>query len=63
MLQPYKIDMYVYAESKEDADKLEQALKDFVNRQRVRGVAVTAHKLNTLLDKWGENILITNYLR
>ncbi len=63
MLQPYKIDMYVYAESKEEADKLEQALKDFVNRQRGRGVPVTAHKLNALLDKWGENILITNYLR
>lgn len=63
MLQPYKIDMYVYAESQDEADKLAQALKAFVNQQRERGVAVTAQKLCALLDKWGENILITNYLR
>lgn len=48
--------MYVYANSKEEADKLEQSLKDFVNRQRERGVAVTAEKLNALLNRWGSSI-------
>lgn len=63
MLQVYKLDMYVYANSKEKADKLEQSLKDFVNRQRERGVAVTAEKLNAILRQYGDNILITNFLR
>ena len=55
--------MYVYANSKEEADELEQSLKDFVNRQRERGVAVTAEKLNAILKQYGDNILITNFLR
>ncbi len=63
MLQPYKIDLYVYAESQAEADGLEDTLKGFVNRQRERGVAVTAQKLNALLRKWGDNFLITNFLR
>lgn len=63
MLHPYKIDMYVYAESQDEADKLAQALKAFVNQQRERGVAVTAHRLNALLCQWGNNPIITNFLR
>lgn len=63
MLQPYKIDMYVYAESQDEADKLAQALKAFVNQQRERGVAVTAQRLNALLCQWGNNPIITNFLR
>ena len=63
MLQPYKIDLFVYAESDSEALTLEQSLKRFVNEQRERGVAVTASKLNTLLDRYGSNPLITNFLR
>lgn len=63
MLQVYKLDMYVYAKSKEEADTLEQSLKDFVNRQRIRGVAVTADKLNSILKQYGDNKLITDFLR
>lgn len=63
MLQPYKIDLFVYAESDSEASVLEQAFKRFVNEQRERGVAVTASKLNTLLDRYGSNPIITNFLR
>lgn len=63
MLQPYKIDLFVYTESDDEALALEQALKRFVNTQRERGVAVTASKLNTLLNQYGSNPLITNFLR
>lgn len=63
MLQPYKITMYAYAETQDEADKLEQALKDFVNRQRERGAAVTAERLNALLAQWGNNPIITQFLR
>lgn len=53
----------MYAESDSEALALEQSLKRFVNEQRERGVAVTASKLNTLLDRYGSNPLITNFLR
>lgn len=55
--------MYVYAETQEEVNRLEQALKDFVNMQREKGVAVTAIKLSSLIDKWGDNTMITNFLR
>jgi len=48
--------MYVYANSKEEADRLEQSLKDLGTRQRERGGGVTAEKLNSLLNKWGNSI-------
>lgn len=63
MLKPYKIDLYVYADSDEETTALEQKLKDFINTQRLRGVAVTAKKLNEILDKYGKNNFVTNFLR
>ncbi len=55
--------MYVYAGDEREARELERSLKDFVNRQRERGVAVTAEKLNAMIKQYGDNILITNFLR
>lgn len=55
--------MYVYAENERVARELERSLKDFVNRQRERGVAVTAEKLNAMIKQYSDNILITNFLR
>ena len=55
--------MYVYSENERVARELEQSLKDFVNRQRERGVVLTAEKLNAMLKQYGDNILITNFLR
>lgn len=63
MLNPYKIDLYVYAESEEETIALERKMKEFVNTQRLRGVAVTAKKLNEILDRYGNNNFVTNFLR
>ena len=63
MLNPYKIDLYVYAESEEETTALERKMKEFVNTQRLRGVAVTAKKLNEILDRYGNNNFVTNFLR
>lgn len=62
-MKPYKIEIYVYADSEEEKTALERKMKEFVNTQRLRGVAVTAKKLNEILDKYGNNNFVTNFLR
>ena len=44
-MQPYKIEMYVYADSQQEADKLQATLRAFVENKRNQGVAVTASSL------------------
>lgn len=62
-LQPYKINLHVYAESQAEASALEQELLTFVREKREQGVAVTASKLMRALDSFKNNIFVTNYLR
>lgn len=63
MLQPYKIDLYVYAENAEQATSLQNALKAFVNEKREQGVAVTANVLNGALKRFKNNPLLFNFLK
>lgn len=63
MLQPYKIDLYVYAENAEQATALQNALKAFVNEKREQGVAVTANVLNGALQRFKNNPLLFNFLK
>lgn len=63
MLQPYKIDLYVYAENAEQATSLQNELKAFVNEKREQGVAVTANVLNGALQRFKNNPLLFNFLK
>lgn len=62
-MKPYKVNIYVYADSQIEVDELQNAVRDFVLDQRSKGVAVTASKLTSALRAFGSNQLITNYLR
>ena len=48
-MQPYKIEIYIYAESEQEAREVQQAAYDFVNENYQRGGLVTASKLKDLL--------------
>ena len=63
MLQPFKIDMYVYAESPEEAIHLSNKLRDFVSAKRNQGVVVNASKLSKAIDVFGNNPLLLNFLK
>ena len=48
-MEAYKISMFVYANSQDEANKLEKDLFNFVNEKREQGIAVSATKVSTAL--------------
>lgn len=62
-MQPYKIEMYVYADSQQEADILQATLREFVEQKRNQGIAVTASSLNSAVERFGSHPLINNFLR
>jgi hypothetical protein len=63
MLQPFRIDMYVYANSPEEAALLSSKLKDFVSEKRNQGIVVSADKLSKAIDAFGNNPLLLHFLK
>lgn len=62
-MKPFKIDMWVYADSQAEAQALQQELLSFVKHKREQGIAVTASRLIKALQDFKNNIFVTNYLR
>ena len=62
-MQPYKIDLYVYAESEQQAEYLQDALKSFVIEKREQGIVVTASSLSYALNRFKNSSLILNFFR
>ena len=60
-MKPYKIEIYIYAESEQEAREVQQAAYDFENYQR--GGLVTASKLKDLLIKYKNNFFVQNFLK
>lgn len=61
-MKPYEMKIYVYAKDPAEVEKCQQAVYDFVNRQRERGKAVTAAKITDALTRFGNNPIIANFL-
>lgn len=62
-MNPYKINLFVYAESEAEAKKLEKSLFDFVCSKREQGIAVSASRLYSAVEKFKNNIIVNNYLK
>lgn len=62
-MKPYKIEIYLYAESEQEAQEAKQAAYEFVNDNYGRGVLVTAKKFADTVRKYKDNLLVTNFLR
>lgn len=62
-MQPYKIEIYVYAETPEQAAEVEKAAKGFVRRKYEKGVLVTAKKLLSALGRFEDNIMVNQFFR
>jgi hypothetical protein len=60
---PHKITFCAYAENEEQVKQLQDALNDFVRQQYNRGAIVTTSKLLQALQKFGNNLFITNFLK
>lgn len=62
-MKPYKVTFYAYAEDEAQVQELQNALNQFVREQYNKGVIVTTSKLSQALRSFGNNFLITNFLR
>ena len=62
-MNTYKISMFVYANSKEEETALERCLYEFVDSKRKEDIAVTAQRLLCALEKFKDNIFVTEFLK
>ena len=62
-MKAYKISLFVYADSDDEANALERDLLHFVVDKREQGIAVTAGKLSSALARFKDNVIINNYLK
>jgi hypothetical protein len=62
-MRPYKIEIYVYAESEEKALQVQQAAKEFVRERYQHGILVTADKLLNALVRFGNSMIVNQFLK
>lgn len=62
-MKPYQVAFYVYAESPEQVEALQNELNNFVREKYNGGVLVTASRLTEALTRFKRNILVDSFLR
>lgn len=62
-MKPYKVEIYVYAETEEEAMAVHKAAKDFVKAKYEKGILVTADKIVSALTRFKDNAIVNNFLK
>lgn len=62
-MKPYQVTFYVYAESPEQVEALQNELNSFVREKYNGGVLVTASRLIEALTRFKKNVLVDSFLR
>lgn len=62
-MKPYKIEIYLYADSEAEAKEAAQAAYNFVKSNYEAGVLVTAKKFAEIVNKFGNNPIVRNFIR
>ena len=62
-LNPYNITLHVYAESEQEAQELENDLRDFVVEKYSQGVYPRAAALSALVKRYGSSSIVNNFIR
>jgi hypothetical protein len=62
-MKPYKIEVYVYAETDDEAMEAQRAMRDFVRSKYNMGILVTAKKLIGALTRFKDNIVVNQFLK
>ena len=63
MLQPYPITLHVYAESKQEAEELETALREFVVSKYNQQVYIRAAALTNVVRRYGNSPIVNNFIQ
>mgnify|MGYP003413979713 CR=1 FL=1 len=62
-MKPFKIDIYVYADSEEMALAAQNAINKFVKDKYQSGILVTAEKLTNALTRFGSSMIVNQFLK
>lgn len=62
-MQPFKIEIYVYAENADEASKIQQSAIQFVKDKYKAGILVTADKLAKAIDKFKDSFMVNQYFK
>jgi molecular chaperone GrpE (heat shock protein) len=62
-MKPFKIEIYVYADSEEKALEVQKAARDFVREKYQNGILVTADKLMNALRKFGNSMIVNQFFK
>lgn len=62
-MQPFKIEIYVYAENADEASKVQQSAIQFVKDKYKSGILITADKLTKALDKFKDSFVVNQYFK
>lgn len=62
-MKPHKVEIYLYAENEAEAQEAAQAAYNFVKQNYEAGVLVTAKKFAEIVNKFGNNPIVRNFIR
>lgn len=62
-MKPHKIEIYLYAENEAEAQEAAQAAYNFVKKNYEAGVLVTAKKFTEIVNKFGNNSIVRNFIK
>ena len=62
-MKPFKIEIYVYAETADEAAKVQQSAINFVKEKYNMGILVTANQLSAAIDKFKDSYIVNQYFK
>jgi len=62
-MQGFEVKFNVYAETENEANATTKAIKTFISEMASRGIAVTANKLTSAVERWRNNVFVINYFK
>lgn len=62
-MKPVMITFFAYAEDDSDGERLQRELYNFVNEKYNQGILITADKLRNAINRFKDNILVSNFLK
>lgn len=62
-MQPYKIEIYVYAENADEAAKVQRSAINFVKEKYNSGILIRADKLSNAIEKFKDSYIVNQYFK
>ena len=59
----YEVKFNVYANSQEEANLASQMIKSFITEKAKQGIAVTADRLVSAINRYKDNYFVTNFFK